>query len=240
MVVRKVITVKEEKCDGCGMCIPNCPEGAMKIVNGKLVITDGLCDGLGACVGACPKGALQIAEKDTYEFNDEIATKNIKASKRLDDEITRQHLEKDSIRIGSLKDERLKAKSSLSQWPVKFELVPPTAPFLNSSKLLVTADCVPFAYRDFHKDFLEGKKIFTGCPKFGNVELYLQKLIETLKKKDIKSLEVLRMEVPCCSGLTHIAEEAVKSSGKNIGIKEIIISIDGKILAAPRGVKCCP
>lgn len=244
MVERKIIVVEQEKCDGCGQCLPNCPEGALKIVNGKLQITEGLCDGLGACVGTCPKGALQVVEKETETFNLQAALTNIKKLERFKPKKAKEqieHLKKGGFNVDStLKQLETHDQSTLSQWPIKLELVNPNAPFLKGSELLVVADCVPFANRNFHQDFLLGKKIVTGCPKFGNINLYLQKLSEILKNSEPKRLEVIRMEVPCCGGLKYIAEEAVKDSGADTRIKveESIIGINGRRLVNTREAPC--
>ena len=237
MVMRKVIVLDRERCDGCGFCIPNCAEGALKVVDGKLQIIEGLCDGLGACVGTCPKGALQVIERDTPNFDVETDESYIeKLGKTNPEKATKhlEHLEKVGFSAPSAVNhsENQEEKSNLSQWPIKLELVPSRAPFLKQSNLLVVADCVPFAYRSFHQELLNGRKIVIGCPKFGPIKLYLQKLVEILGSADLRSLEVVRMEVPCCGALTQIAGKAVEISKKDTQVKETIIGIKGKKLVS--------
>jgi len=226
MVMRKVILLDKERCDGCGFCIPNCEEGALKVVDGKLQIIEELCDGLGACVGTCPKGALQVIERDTPNLGVETDASYIRElGKTNPEKATKVGFSAQSVMKHS---EYQEEKSDLSQWPIKLELVPARAPFLKQSNLLVVADCVPFAYKSFHRELLNGRKIVIGCPKFGPIKLYLQKLVEILGSADLRSLEVVRMEVPCCGALTQIAGKAVEISKKDTQMKETIISIKGK------------
>ena len=237
MIMRKVIVLDKERCDGCGFCIPNCAEGALKVVDGKLQIMEELCDGLGACVGACPKGALQVIERGTSDFDVETDASYIRELRKTNPEKATkhlEHLEKVSFSAPSAMkhSENQEEKSNLSQWPIKLELVPPKAPFLKQSNLLVVADCVPFAYKSFHQELLNGRKIVIGCPKFGPIKLYLQKLVEILGSADVKTLEVVRMEVPCCGALTQIAGKAVEISKKDTQVKETIIGIKGKKLVS--------
>ncbi len=190
MVRRKVVQIDEEKCTGCGLCIPNCAEGALQIIDGKArLITDKLCDGLGACIGHCPEDAIRIIEREAEEF-----------------------------------DER-----GLSHWPVQLKLVPIHAPFFKNADLLVVADCVPFAYAQFHEDFLKGRAVVVGCPKLDDIELYREKLTTILKTNSIKSITVLFMEVPCCFGLVKAVENAIVTSGKEIPLKKLKIGIRGEI-----------
>ena len=222
MVKRSIITVDVERCDGCGACVPSCPEGALKIINGKLHVLEGLCDGLGACLGACPKGALTIEQKETEEFNPNLYKVNL----------NEPGWDETKLADARRSNANIKDRPTLSQWPIKLELVNPHAPFFKDSNLLVAADCAPIACRDFHRQFLSGRKIVTGCPKFGDVNLYLQKLTEILKSSRPKTLKVVRMEVPCCGGLKYIAERAAKSLEQNASpsLEEAIINIDGKII----------
>ena len=211
MILRKIVRIDESKCDGCGQCIPACPEAAIKIINGKArLINESYCDGLGACIKNCPKGAITIEEREAMEF---------------DEEAVKSHLESFSKGLSSSS-----IASALSQWPIKLELINPKAPFFQEASLLIAADCVPFAYGRFHEKFLKGKKLVSGCPKFGNAKLYLEKLSELLNSFEIKDITIAHMEVPCCSGLGYIVEKALKLTSKNIPIKRVVIGINGELL----------
>ncbi|MEM3606786.1 MAG: 4Fe-4S binding protein [Candidatus Bathyarchaeia archaeon] len=167
MVLRKIIRIEESKCDGCGQCIPACPEAAIQIIDGKARLTiESHCDGLGACVNSCPKGAITIEEREAIEF---------------DEEAVKSHLE--SLGKGLTSSSII---SALSQWPVKLELINPKAPFFQDASLLIAADCVPFAYGKFHEKFLKGRRLVCGCPKFGNAKLYIEKLSELFNSFKIK------------------------------------------------------
>ncbi|MEM2901134.1 MAG: 4Fe-4S binding protein [Candidatus Bathyarchaeia archaeon] len=233
MVKRSVITVDLEKCDGSGACVPSCPEGALKIVNGKLRVFEGLCDGLGACVGACPKGALTVEEREAEEFTLHLTRGGLKPN------IKQPGWEKAKPRREKRLTVNPQEPSHLSQWPVKLELVNPHSQFFKDCELLVAADCTPIACRDFHREFLRGRKIVTGCPKFGDVNLYLWKLTEILKFSQPRALKVVRMEVPCCGGLRYIAEQAVKNatSPTAIEVEETVVGVNGKVLSQAGPVK---
>jgi len=218
-VVRKIVRIDESKCDGCGLCIPACPEGALQIVNGKAKLVDErYCDGLGACINECPKGAITIEEREAYEFDEEAVKKRMEEPSCVHHHVSKQLVPS--------------SRSELSQWPVKLILVNPGAPFFENSNLLIVADCVPFAYANFHEDFLKDKVVLTGCPKFGETQLYFEKLVEIFRNFNLRSVEVVRMEVPCCSGLLHITEEALKQANKNMDVKETVIGIKGEILSS--------
>ncbi len=209
MVIRKIVHIDEELCDGCGNCIPNCAEGAIQIVDGKArIVKDIYCDGLGACLGHCPKGAISIVEREAAAF-DEKAVQN--------------HLSKKENTI------RRDRKSALRQWPVKLNLVPLEAPFYEGADLLITADCVPVAYPDLHDSLLSGKKIMIGCPKFDDARAYAHKLGEILKRNNVKSITIAHMEVPCCSGLKWAVDKAVEAAEKQIPIRRHVITIEGEM-----------
>jgi len=218
-VVRKIVKIDESKCDGCGLCITACPEGALQIIDGKARLVDErYCDGLGACVGECPKGAITIEEREAYEFDEKTVKKRMEEASCIHHHVSEQITPS--------------GRSELSQWPVKLILVNPSTPFFMNSDLLIAADCVPFAYANFHEDFLKGKVVLAGCSKFGEVQYYFEKLVEIFSNFDLKSIEVVRMEVPCCSGLLYIVKEALKHVGKDIDVKETVIGIKGEILSS--------
>ncbi|VVB92642.1 Heterodisulfide reductase subunit A-like protein [uncultured archaeon] len=233
---RSIVSIDEEKCNGCGMCIPNCAEGAIKIINGKAkLVDDRFCDGLGACLGHCPQDAITIIERDAPDF-DEAAVKV-----HLKPKIAEKKAEKSlpcgcpgSMAMDFRGDKKAPAKtaarqnSELRQWPVQLTLVSPEAPYFKDSELLVAADCVPFAYPNFHSDFLAGKSVIIGCPKLDDAEFYVDKLTELLKNNNIKSITLVNMEVPCCFGLQRIVEEAVARSGKVLPIRQSVITIRGE------------
>lgn len=240
---RNIIKIDDEKCNGCGECIPDCSEGALKIVDGKLkLVKESLCDGLGACVGRCPFGALTVEVREADEFDEEEAEKNMKEV-----EMNMQHVQEsnNSSNLGcgcpgtmmqqwedSESDVSVVNKeSALRQWPVELKLLNSSALYFQNAHLLVSADCVPFAFSDFHHRFLQGKILVVFCPKLDNAhEEYIEKLESILKNNDIRSITVVHMEVPCCTATTHIVEESLKRSGKNVVLKDCTISLQGEIV----------
>jgi Pyruvate/2-oxoacid:ferredoxin oxidoreductase delta subunit len=239
MVLRSIVKIDEEKCTGCGLCVPACAEGAIKIINGKAkLISDKYCDGLGACLGECPVGAITIEERETEEFDKEAVKEHLKREQAVP-VVHHHHASHPSCPSAkvmyferNLTEKEVvtapeKSASMLSQWPVQLTLVPPTAPFFENADLLIAADCVPFAYANFHSDFLRGKTLVIGCPKLDNAGFYKEKLTEIFKQSNIRSVTVVNMEVPCCFGLYRLIKEALDSSGKNIPLKQEIISIKG-------------
>ncbi len=276
---RKIIEIDYDLCDGCGNCLPGCPEGALQIIDGKArLISDLFCDGLGACVGECPKGALEVVEREAEPYNETRVMEQIvpqgPATIRAHLEHLEEHGEKEflkqaldflekrkidipegfrakeagepggstpcgcpSARIIEFSGEEEEkpepagpAPSRLRQWPVQLNLVPPGAPFLEGADLLVAADCVPIAYGGFHEDLLKGRTVVCGCPKFDDAEAYRERLADYFRQHDIKSVTVARMEVPCCSGLTALARQALADSGKDIPFRETVISVRGEKL----------
>jgi NAD-dependent dihydropyrimidine dehydrogenase PreA subunit len=240
MTKRKIVKIDEEKCNGCGLCIPNCAEGALKIIDGKAkLISDEFCDGLGACLGNCPQDAIKVIEREAAAFDEEAVKKHLTPQ----DDKGSQVLIQENIPCGcpgSAVQDRRDEKSSqttveagklqteLRQWPIQLHLVPPTAPYLKNADLLIAADCVPFAYADFHRDFLKDKVLIIGCPKLDDAEFYVEKLANILKSNDIKSVTIVNMEVPCCFGLQRITEDAIKKSGKIITLRQTIITTRGE------------
>jgi ferredoxin len=275
MPIRKIIKIDEEKCNGCGECIPNCPEGALQVIDGKVrLISDLFCDGLGACLKHCPAGAIEVEEREAGKYSEEKVMENIvKAGKNTiiahlkhlkehgENALLKEAmdiLKKKKIAINpadlqrrdaecgcpgskmmDMRGEKNKAKSAgirekgvseLRQWPVQIKLVPVHALYFEDADLLLAADCVPFAYPDFHAEMLKDKVVLVGCPKLDDVDLYAEKIGQILKENKVKSLTIAHMEVPCCFGLVKIAEEAVKASGKKIAVRDVVISIKGEKL----------
>jgi ferredoxin len=220
MATRKILKIEEEKCNGCGLCIPNCAEGALQIVEGKAkLISDKFCDGLGACLAHCPQNAITIIERGAADF-DEKAVTGCPSSRAM-------HFKIPESRIGA--DPAIPSVSMLSQWPIQLKLVPINAPYFQNAHLLVAADCVPFAYSNFHQDFLKGKVVVVGCPKLDDIQYYKEKLTEIFKANSIKSVAVPYMEVPCCFGLVKATEDAIATSGKSIPLQKVKIGIRGDI-----------
>jgi len=242
-VLRKIIEIDEEKCDGCGQCVPSCAEGAIQIVDGKArVLEDRFCDGLGACLGECPNDALRIIEREADDFDEEAVEKYLSEKKNDKNEGPTLSCGCPSTKIQSFvlpesvfdanKPADRKPESSLSHWPVKIRLVPANAPFLKGADLLVLADCVSVAFPTLHRDFLKGRAVTMGCPKFDDVQEYIDKFAEIFNNAGIKSITVVTMEVPCCSGLPMIVQKGMEISKKKIPVEKIVISARGKILCS--------
>ena len=236
---RKIVHIDEEKCNGCGLCIISCAEGALKIIDGKAkLVSDKYCDGLGACLGECPQGAIKIDEREAEEF-DEVAVEHHLTEQRKAEaslpcgcpSTTVTDFGKHEAR-GTAQGHIARQESTLGHWPVQLRLVPPNAPFLQGADLLLTADCVPFAYPNFHADFLKDHAVLVACPKLDDFPAHQAKLTEILRQAQLNSLTVVHMEVPCCSGLVHMAKQAINASGKNIPFKDITISVRGDCLPA--------
>jgi Fe-S-cluster-containing hydrogenase component 2 len=236
---RNIIKIDEDKCTGCGECIPDCPEGALAIVDGKVrLVKESLCDGLGACVGRCPTGALTVEERDADAFDEHEAEKNMKAhaaqaSQPVEPRQYQGGCPGKMMKLWSGESKPVQAAggSALRQWPVELKLLNPLAPYFQNAHLLIAADCVAFAFGNFHQRFLEGKALVVFCPKLDNAhEEYIEKLSLILKQNNIQSLTVVHMEVPCCSATTHIVEQALKLSGKSLVIKDYTISLQGEII----------
>ncbi len=246
-VVRNIIEIDDEKCDGCGNCVPSCAEGAIQIVDGKArVIADKYCDGLGACLGECPLGALKIVEREADDF-DEAAVHELHIQQA--DTTEAAPTEPGTISKGcpsaalktfttsscncanQPKMQGAVGSSALGHWPVQIRLVPPGAPFLKNADLLIAADCVPVAYPFFHRDLLAGKAVMIGCPKFDDAAQYVDKLTRVFKESGIKSITAVIMEVPCCAGLPAIIKKALENSGMDIPFTQVTVSARGEILS---------
>lgn len=246
-MLRKIVKIDPDKCDGCGLCVPSCAEGAITIINGKAVLAaDNLCDGLGACLGECPRDAITIEERDTDAFDEVAVAKHLSAEGKTPSghhgAQTHGHQHGHGggcpgSRAMSFAAAPAAPSSSavssqpsrLTQWPVQLHLVSTTAPYFQGADLLITADCVPIAYAGYHEDFLKGKAVIMGCPKLDDNQFYIEKMTELFRKSDIKSVTVLKMEVPCCSGISMAARQALAASGKEIPYKEVTIGIQGNI-----------
>ncbi len=232
---RKIVKIDEEKCDGCGLCVPSCAEGAIQVINGKArLVSEIYCDGLGACLGECPMGAITIEERVADAF-DEKATEQHLAEKETEPSIpcgcpsARVAQFEREIPGPSFTSEGPAPRSYLAHWPVQLTLVPPKAPFLQGTDLLLAADCAPFAYANFHQDFLKDHSLLIACPKLDNMDAHVKKLTDILQQSSVKSLTVLHMEVPCCFGLVFMAKQALQASGKDIPFRDVTIGIKGDI-----------
>lgn len=229
-MVRKIIKIDEEKCNGCGACANACHEGAIGMVDGRAkLLREDYCDGLGDCLPACPAGAITFEEREApaYDKDAVLAAKTETAGEALpcgcpgtaSRPIRRDVPEGDSAPVNS----------RLSQWPVQIKLVPVNAPYFNGARLLVAADCTAYAYGNFHNDFIKNKITVIGCPKLDMVD-YTEKLTQIIAGNDIKSVTVVRMEVPCCGGIENAVKQALQKSGKFIPWNVVTISTDGKII----------
>lgn len=240
---RKIVKIDEDKCTGCGVCIIACTEGALEIIDGKArLVSEKYCDGLGNCLD-CPEGAITIEEREAEDFDEAAVEQHLKEAGNVELEIGGcpaekvTQFEKQAATTASVaaveEKSRSAAKSRLGHWPVQLTLVPPTAPFLKGADLVLAADCVPFAHAGFHEDFLgENNALLVACPKLDDFQAHQQKLNQILEQSGIKSLTVLHMEVPCCSGLVHMARQAILASGNVVPFREITISIQGEIQAS--------
>jgi NAD-dependent dihydropyrimidine dehydrogenase PreA subunit len=255
-MIRQMVEIDEEKCNGCGDCVPSCAEGAIKIIDGKAkLISDNLCDGLGACLGDCPLGAISVVEREADEYDEVAVDTHLKEIGRAP---LAHHEEPTAPVAGGCPSAAVKSfatpvaggcpsaqvmnlekaasddsadvasrPSRLAQWPIQLHLVPPTAPFFQNADVLLAADCVPFAYADFQEELLKGKALAIACPKLDNTEPYVEKLTAMITQSNIKSLTVAHMEVPCCNGLVMMAKQALANSGRDIPFETVCIGIRG-------------
>ncbi len=279
MAKRQIITIDEEKCNGCGNCIPGCPEGALQIIDNKArLVSDLFCDGLGACIGDCPEGAISVIEREAEPYDEIKVLKNIvkqgknvikahlehlknhgetgflkQATDYLEENGIKNPLEeelkektgKDKLPCGcpgssvrdmrddereTIKDTDTSQRPELKQWPVQIHLVPVNAPFFDGADLLIAADCVPFAYGNFHRDLLKGKILLVGCPRLDDAEYYKNKITDIFKENDIKSVTLAYMEVPCCFGFRRLVADVLAESGKNIPVHNFMVKVNGEII----------
>ena len=230
---RKIISIDEEKCNGCGLCVSACAEGAIRIMEGKArLISETYCDGLGACIGECPQGALIITEKEADAFDEQAVANHARQIHAA--------LERGCPGAAARQIEPPAAEKSpngpttpsrLTSWPIQLMLIPTDAPYLSHADLVISADCVPCAYGDFHRRFVEGRVLIIACPKLDDAAFYVQKLSELFTKNDIRSVVVPFMEVPCCSGLVRIVQAARDKAAREIAITFVKVGIDGRIQA---------
>ena len=232
MMIRKIITINEEKCNGCGLCADACHEGAIGMVDGKArLLREDYCDGLGDCLPACPVGAISFEEREApaYDADAVVAAKSAKEQPvpcGCPGTNAKQFQREQKTSSGS---ETLSVDSQLAQWPVQIKLMPVTAPYFQNADLLIAADCAAYAYGNFHKHFIRKRITLIGCPKLDEID-YSEKLTAIIRENEIKSVTIVRMEVPCCGGLEHAAKEALRASGKFIPWQVVTISTDGRIL----------
>jgi Pyruvate/2-oxoacid:ferredoxin oxidoreductase delta subunit len=246
---RKIIEIDEGLCSGCGVCVFACAEGAIQLVEGKAkLVSENYCDGLAACLGECPEGALRIVEREADAFDPEAVEQYL-------EKIKGSGQPRPSIPLPSLSDQlpcgcpstqiqtfaspcesanrpvsREGAASALTHWPIQIRLVPPTAPFLKGSDLLVASDCTPIAYPAFHEDFLRGRTVLMGCPKFDDTEEYANKFADIFRVGGIRSVTVLIMEVPCCSKMPAIVHKGMALAGQCIPLEVVVVGVQGNIL----------
>lgn len=258
-VKRTIIKIDEKLCDGCGVCVPACPEQALQLVDTPdgpkaRLVKEFYCDGLGACLGACPTGALQIEESEVEPYNEEATIARIKdvAPEMLETHLEhmKEHAEAVSkghghhVHAGGAcpgskvmqwhgepgsEGKGARISSALRQWPVQIHLIPAQAPYLKNADLVIVADCVPFAYANFHQDFLTGNAVLVGCPKLDDADAYVEKIAEIIKNALPRSIQIVNMEVPCCFGLIKIVQAALKHAGVEMPIERVTISIKGDI-----------
>lgn len=280
MTKRKIIKIDQGECTGCGLCIPNCPEGVLQIIDGKARLVGALfCDGLGACIGHCPEGAITIEEREMQPYDERKVMENIMTQgdnvikahlrhlkehnameylKQAVDFLSEKGVDGPSLeeiperqeqhppagcacpgsqemewarkgKSGKQNNTAERKESQLQNWPVQLMLVSPEAAYLKNAHLLLAADCVPFAYADFHEALLKDKVLLIGCPKLDNAEFYQEKLTRIIQNNGLQSITCAHMEVPCCFGLVNIAQEALKLSGKNVSFREVTVGIKGDI-----------
>ena len=236
-MIRKIIRIDEEKCNGCGLCAKACHEGAIEMVNGKAkLVRENFCDGFGDCLPNCPTGAISFEEREAPAY-DEAAVASAKKAKNegaapfqgCPGSRFMQIKREEELQEAQIPASAAKSVSRLNQWPCQIKLLPVQAPFFDGAKLLIAADCTAYAYANMHEDFMRGKITLIGCPKLDALD-YSEKLTEIIKNNDIKSVTVVRMEVPCCGGLQRAAENALRNSGKFIPWQVVTISRDGHIL----------
>ncbi len=239
MAIRNIVKIDEDKCNGCGLCITSCAEGAIELIDGKAkLVSDIYCDGLGACLGHCPEDAITVEPREAEEF-DEVATEQFLKAKAKPEVATplgcpgmaaQTPKPQPDVSVPGSGPAPAQPASQLAQWPVQLKLVSPEAPYFSGADLLLVADCVPFAMGNFHNTMLKEHAVAIGCPKLDDVESHIEKVQAIIEHNGLKSLSVVHMEVYCCSGLTAIARKAITRSGKPMAFEDITIGVNGNIL----------
>jgi Fe-S-cluster-containing hydrogenase component 2 len=237
-VRRKIIEIDEELCTGCGECVPDCAEGSLQIIDGKAkLVSDNLCDGLGACLGSCPTGALKIVEREAEEFDEEAVEKFLAGQKQKKQAPVGGGCPSSQIKtmqpITSCQAANVPTAlegSALSHWPVQIRLIPPSAPFLENCDLLICADCSAVAYGGLQKDFIAGRVVMMGCPKFDDQQMYVDRFTELFRTRKLNTVTILIMEVPCCSTMLQIVKKAYDDAGATVPIRQVVVSNQGAIL----------
>ncbi len=235
---RKIIEINEELCTGCGECVPDCAEGSLQIIDGKAkLVEDKLCDGLGACLGSCPTGALQIIERDADAFDEDAVEKFLADQKKQQEGASgggcpsAQLKTMQPINLCQAANEATsQAGSALSHWPVQIRLIPPTAPFLENCDLLIAADCTAVSYAGLQQDFIQGRVVMMGCPKFDDQQMYVERFTELFTTRKLNSVTVLIMEVPCCSSMLQIVKKAYTDAGAKVSVRQVVVSTQGQIV----------
>jgi len=247
--LRKIIEINEELCDGCGLCVPDCAEGSLQVIDGKVkLVADNLCDGLGACLGSCPTGALEIIEREADDFDEEAVEQFLANQKKHQEAAIPTPSQMDcgcaSTHIQSFKPAAQcqsankptamplagKTDTKLMNWPIQIRLIPPHAPFMQGANVLVAADCTAAAVPAFQEKYLAGKTIMMGCPKFDDADSYIQKFTEIINTCNLKKITILIMEVPCCSAMNAIIRRALNAATETVPVEQITVSTRGQEL----------
>lgn len=244
MVIRKIVDINEEKCNGCGLCVKACHENAIELVDGKArLLSDEYCDGLGDCLPECPTGAINIIERESKAYDEELVVKRVKeaekpkdlmacgcpgtAAKKIDRTSSKDKID---IKNEANKSVNLNIDSELNQWPVQLKLVNSNADYFKEANLLVAADCTAYAYGNFHKEFIKDHVTVIGCPKLDDIKYYEDKFIEIIRNNNLKSITVVRMEVPCCTGIVNAVKSAMLKTQTILPYREVIISTEGNVI----------
>jgi ferredoxin len=230
---RQIIRIDQDKCDGCGLCVPSCAEGAIQIVDGKAqLLAERFCDGLGACLGECPQGALTIEERDAEEFVGPAP-----GAPQVEGPVPPPEAPGEGFVCPGSRMQQFQRTASptpeasaLIHWPIKLRLVTPKATFLKGASLLVAADCAPFAAGDFHSRYLAGKAVVCGCPKFDDIPEHVAKLTAILKENEVREITIVNMEVPCCFGLVQIVRQALEAAGQSLPVTICTLGTAGQVL----------
>ncbi|HUU82085.1 MAG TPA: 4Fe-4S binding protein [Phycisphaerae bacterium] len=244
-MIRDIVSIDEELCDGCGQCVPACAEGAVRIVNGKArLVSDVLCDGLGACLGHCPRGAIKIVRRDAAAFDEAAVHGNLASGEpaRVPSGCPSSRFAqfagpvrgRDTGAGNGRHAAESDAPSELTHWPVQLRLLPPTAPILQGARLLVAADCVPVAYAAFHSELLRDHAVVIACPKLDDTRGYVEKLADMIRHNDPVELTVAHMQVPCCTGILQAVLEARRLAGSELPVDEVVIGVQGQVVGRRR------